>query len=219
MGDTAQGYIEIAKDIYGDEFQDLVDLFEFPLCFDPADQCNDIQSLLNSWFRVYKVCGGYYPCTSGTQEFNLYQYDKDFDNQDGTFGAYVIVTSPGYQVGWSLDWHMLDDVDFALGTYNGIDLTELDTSDDCCCISYWVVTIDTSCDNKGCLNSNEFPTVPSDCETVPETLSGYLGKDIIAELEMTWCGCPDPSQCFELILAQITRIPNSRIDFKNFIAS
>jgi hypothetical protein len=194
--DTDAGSIEVVQ-------EDLADLFEFPLCFNPSDPQCEVNSLLDTWFRVYKVCGGYYPCDCGTQAFDLYQQNK-------LTGELEIVTSPGYYVGWSLDWHQLTAQEIADG-YDGIVFT-FDTIDDCCCTSYWIATINTDCNNPGCIDSNQWPDVPDDCTMGPTFSAEIPGKEIIAELTSTWCGCPVLGQRFVLILVQIFRIPDSRVN-------
>jgi hypothetical protein len=183
--DTEQGSITVVD-------EDLADLFVFPLCFDPAV---DTLSLLDDWYRIYRVYGGYVPCATGTQAFDLYQKGQ-------------IVTAPGYYVGWSIDWHMLTQEE--LEEYEWYDIT-----DDCCAVEFWIATINVDCQNPGCLDSNQWPTVPVDCIPDFDPTTTIPLKDVVAELTSTWTGCGQPDQCFELILVQILRIPNSRINISS----
>jgi hypothetical protein len=198
---TVRGSVEIMPE------SNLIDIascssFEFPLCINPCD--SEVQLFINDWYAIFEVCGGYMPNESMTQLFNLYQYNEEKDQ-------WMSVSSDGTYIGWSLDWiqvqetHINDGwITSGIGTHNDIPI--IFTPAACCCYTYWVAIIDASCNNKGCIDSDQ---TPDSCGT-PQ---GYLpGKDLKLELVMGWCGCNDETQCFELILVQIFRIPNSRIN-------
>jgi hypothetical protein len=179
--------------------EDLCANFDFPLCIDPADQYVQ-DSLLNIWYKVYQVCGGYEPDPCGPQQWNLYQWDKDTN-------SWVIVGTDTQYIGWSLTWvEIQDTTQFSNfdpdgdGPHEGFEI-QFEASE-CCCYSYWVCIIDyQTCMNKGCIDSNRDP----DGNIIP-------GKHLELDVIHAWTGCGDISQQFVYILAQISRIPNSRIN-------
>jgi hypothetical protein len=179
--------------------EDLCATYDFPLCIDPADQYVQ-DNLLNIWYKVYQVCGGYEPDPCGPQQWNLYQWDKDTN-------SWVIVGTDTQYIGWSLTWvEILDttqntwfDPDGA-GPHEGFEIQF--QAAECCCYSYWVCIIDyATCMNKGCIESNRDPYG----NIIP-------GKHLELDVIHAWTGCGDVSQQFVYILVQIFRIPNSRIN-------
>jgi hypothetical protein len=101
----------------------------------------------------------------------------------------------------------------------------------CCCHKLYYVTIDTSCNNMGCIDSWYYPDLNfgsctavmrsyTDDEVGVDSTMNIPGKQPSIEIKMTWCGCDEVDQCFVLILTQknfINGIPNSR--FSIYIAS
>jgi hypothetical protein len=182
--------------------EDLCVDFDFPLCINPSAQ--NMESLLNVWYKVYEVCGGYEPDPCGTQQWNLYQWNKETN-------SWEIIGDGSTVIGWSLTWVEITDTDLLQaggsfdpdgdGPHVGFELDPENFVDDCCCYSYWVAIIDTSCANAACIDSNR--------DIYGNIIPGkVLELDIIHE----WTGCGDEDQNFVLILAQISRIPNSRIN-------
>jgi hypothetical protein len=181
--------------------EDLVSTFDFPLCIDPTQQ-SEMAGLFNYWYKVYQVCGGYEPDPCGTQQWNLYQWDKESN-------SWVQVHLPDWSevIGWSLTWvkiedttqfsHFDPDMD---GPHVGFDIEF--QAVDCCCYDYWVAIIDwQTCENKGCIDSNRDPYG----NIIP-------GKHLELDVIHAWTGCGDADQQFVYILVQISRIPNSRIN-------
>jgi hypothetical protein len=195
--DTLPGSIEVVA-------EDLVEDFEFPLCFD----ANSVSDFVNAYYRIYKVCGHY---TLDGGEFNLYQQNKET-------GELVKVSNGPTVVGWGLEAIEFDEDDLSLdefitGTHDPIPMDWYDPQQpECCCTSYWVVILDTSCNNGGCLDSNQWPDVPDGCTLGPTFSAKIPGKDIHSEIKLKGYGCPLPGQRFVIILVQISRIPNSRIN-------
>jgi hypothetical protein len=205
-------YVDGTNDIDGDG---MVDEFIFPLCFDLPDP--DFDLLLDNWFIIYEVCGGYEPCTDGTydQWFNIYQ------QKDGTSQPIGFVNDAGNWewIGWKLQFISISKAAIAAAqllppgeqiyidseTGREFDVSGI-TLEDCCCYSYWAAIIDASCDNGACIESNQIPQI---CGAQPGTIQG---KELTVLLEMWWTGCGNPEQDFDLILVQILRIPNSRIN-------
>jgi hypothetical protein len=183
---------------------DYLPEFEFPLCFNPANPEDEINTFINNWFRVYRVCGGYTPCEDQCHEwsFDIYQYNEEKN-------TYVRIGSDllGTEVGWGLTWSTIDPAVWVNPhTQQGID-----TQGDCCSTEYYYVTIDASCLNGACVDSDQWPECG--CTATPLTPSAYIPyKALKVDFDMYWCGCVCEDQCFELILVQISRIPNSRIN-------
>jgi len=186
---TEQGSLDVVGGYYDD---DLV----LPLCIEPdADGDGVIDTdftIFTDWFVIIRSYGGYSPLECATQSFDLTQKGSLVTSEDGA-----------YYIGWSLDWAQLTDDELA--TYG------IDTCGDCCGVTYWIGVIDIeACLNPGCLDSNQYPTLPCECDQ----LTGFIpGKEVYAEITTTWCGCDELEQCFEIILAQMNRVPNSRIKF------
>jgi hypothetical protein len=200
----------------------LDDTFYFPLFIDPAPADPTAQayidSFLNNWYKIVEVEGGYIPCGTGPQYFNLYQKDKDdpsgtnpwkkIGGVDPTTGLYTVI-------GWSLEWYTLDpttDIDIDgffdpdnSGPHEPIYVGDLIFNLDC--RTYWVAIIDTTCNNVAKVESSTEPGGdPFDpCDQIAD-------KDLKLSLVSMWSGCGAPSQCFVEILVQISRIPNSRIN-------
>jgi hypothetical protein len=193
------------------------DAFVFPLCFDPSYDTK-VDVYLSNWYKVFEVCGGYSPkpCSS---YFNIYQYKSTGYDEIGILNPDGITYAEW--VGWKLTFVSLSKQDvidiqdgsgfLLLSGHAPIDLSGINTDDDCCCVHYEVAIIDSSCNNGACVESNQLPDVPG-CEVDPCGTSGDLGKELTAWLNMTWTGCGSSTQDFDIILVQIYRIPNSRIN-------
>jgi hypothetical protein len=205
--DTAAGYINNVQH----EFCDGLDAdgygysgnFIFPLCFEDPEPAV-FYDLFYNWYKVFEVCGGYEPkaCNSW---FNIYQY-KVGPDEIGTDSEYI---------GWKLQFDEITPDEISIdgwyddGVHAPIYLGNVIASDPCCCISYWVAFIDSSCDNGACVQSNQIPT--TNCFNI-DAPGEIPGKELTVWLNMTWTGCGDEAQDFDLILVQILRIPNSRIN-------
>ncbi|MFX1349064.1 MAG: hypothetical protein ACFE92_10365 [Promethearchaeota archaeon] len=206
---TEPGYIENFADGMCD------DTFAFPLFIDPnpADPADNIDIFLNNWWAMFEVYGGYMPCDTGSQYFNLYQKDKvsgqwvKIGGVDPDTGQYTVI-------GWSLDWYLLEMSEITVdgyfdpdnsGPHEPIYVGDLVFNTDC--RTYWVAIIDTSCNNvakvDSCTEPGGNPFDP--CDHIDDKL-------LKLKLVTTWSGCGSPSQCFMEILVQILRIPNSRIN-------
>jgi hypothetical protein len=214
---TAQGHIYNIQHEYCDGLDadgyGYDEEFIFPLCFeDPTPAV--FGDLFTNWYKLFEVCGGYEPkaCSSW---FNVYQYKSTGYSQIGTDSEYI---------GWKLQFEEITkaEVQFAIdntgGWYYPDDTTrapiyvgDISLQGVCCCTSYWVAFIDSSCNNGACIESNQIPSTIPPCETDP-TSGEIPGKKLTVALNTTWTGCGDDAQDFDLILVQILRIPNSRIN-------
>ena len=173
------------------EIEEYSDVFDDPIVF---PLCVD-PSFFANWWAVIKSTGGYAPVTcvgEGIQTFDLYQKDS-------------IVSAPGYYIGYKLTWTLVND--------------DYKEEGECCSIDYWKVTIDTSCNNLGCLDSNQYPVI-SGIPGLTMDSSAYNpcgltipDKDIEIRILSTWAGCPNENQKFDLILVQknhVLKVPNSK---------
>jgi hypothetical protein len=144
---------------------------------DPLPLCVTPE-VVSDWFVLVRSEGGYVP-TGGDIEF----WQKD-------------------QLVWNDCWE--DGQTMYLGYGIAVeDVTDgIYTTDPCCCVRWYNLTIDTSCNNWACLDSNQYPPVCGDCEITDfEAGMEIPDKDVDLHIRMDWEGCTMPDQQFEIIYA------------------
>jgi hypothetical protein len=208
---TEPGYVANVQHEYVDGYgAEGLSAFEFPIFIDPS--LTTMSTLFDNWYKVFEVKGGYKPCDCafGVQRFNLTQ---DWD-KDGVYEKVEYtdpITGKTTWIGWGLTFISITAPDPQVPSTYAIDLSSyghngvnLDPTYDWNqeCRTYYVAIIDyQTCMNIGKVVSSVTPAgVP-----IP-------GKEIKLSLQTTWTGCPAQNQHFVLILVQISRIPNSRIN-------
>jgi hypothetical protein len=203
---TEPGYVSNIQDEFVDGFgAEGYPAFEFPIFIDPS--LTTMDTLFESWYKVVEVKGGYKPCDCafGVQRFNLTQ-DADKDGNWETV-SYTDASGKTTWIGWGLTWIPIQQSDINIGSvdlssYGHLGVTldpQIDWNKEC--RTYYVAIIDyQTCMNIGKVVASVSPD------------GDLLGKEIKLSLQTSWTGCPAESQHFVLILVQISRIPNSRIN-------
>ncbi len=159
---------------------------------DPLPLCVTPE-VLSDWFVLVKSVGGYVP-TGGDIQF----WQKGELIWNDCYGN-------GHQMylGYGIDVE---------------DVTDIYGTAPCCCARWYNLTIDTSCENWACIDSNQYPPVCEGC-TITDFEEGMTipDKEVDVYIWMDWEGCPMPSQEFEIIYAHksyVLGVPNSQFKFK-----
>ena len=197
--DTEQGYIKLI---------DLADIDPIPLCVTP--------DVVDDWYAIVEVWGGYVPLDGSLE----------MQGKDGRIWNPCI---QGMYLGWDIDWTLLGSICDLMKTEDGqallIDLgyclEELRQMECCCCHKIWEARVNPSCDNWGCIESNQYPALEPGCfddlfNVIPNECSPneIYDKDIKLIINTKWEGCPDRKQKFWVISVPLNNF--NPIDFMEF---
>ena len=182
--DTEQGYIKLI---------DMADIEPIPLCVTP--------DVVDDWYAIVEVWGGYVPLDGSLE----------MQGKDGRIWNPCI---PGMYLGWDIDWTLLGSICDLMKTEDGqallislgYCLAELEQMECCCCHKIWEARVNPSCNNWGCIDSNQYPELIPGCfdglfDVIPNACSPdeIFEKDIKLIIDTLWEGCPDEKQKFQVL--------------------
>jgi hypothetical protein len=169
--DTQKGKIEIVDENY--------DNVPLPLCVTP--------DTVKNWWVVVNATGGYKPLKDCNHRIGMIEFW-----QKNNLGVPELISNC-YNPYMKLAYYLKAKEVTA-------DYVDCDNMYDecCCCVTYWNITIDTSCGNWACIDSNDEPDVPGCCIVDPPV---DLDKEVTIKINTDWCGCCLQDQQFEIIYA------------------
>ncbi len=126
------------------------------------------------WYAIWKSVGGYHPSKlNGNGNLDIYQVKSGIAECDGTM------------IGWKLNFEDVTDL--------------IKVEGEPCATRYWRMTVWTECDNTGCIDANNWPTVEGWTVGVNVPAEKIPGKEVYIDISVEWCGCNDEDQQFTVI--------------------